>query len=422
MEKILELREKREKVWEEQKTITDLAHKEERDLSAEETVKWDKADEDFQSLTDEIDAAEKDEQRKLERDAKMEERKELMKKSVTEPIKPEPNANPEKTQTPEEKRQTDYNDVFKRFLTVGPSACEGTEFRALQADDDVAGGYLVAPEKFVADLIKDLEDSVFVMNRAKVIRLPKAASVGFPELNSRIGDPTWTAELKVGSEDTEMDFAKRQLIPHPLARHIKVSKKLIRVAQIDVVGEVRGGLNYEFATVTENAYLNGTGSNQPLGAMVADDQGISTSRDVSDGNTTTAIKADNLMNCVYKLKAQYRKNASWAFHRDALKAIRKLKDGNGQYLWKAGIATGAPSTILDYPYDESEYMPNTFTTGKYVGILGNWKYYWIAVALDMQIQVLTELFAMTNQNAYVGRFEADGAPVHENAFVRVALA
>jgi len=87
-----------------------------------------------------------------------------------------------------------------------------------------------------------------------------------------------------------------------------------------------------------------------------------------------------------------------------------------------GLAADRPDTILGHPFMESEYAPNTFTTGQYVGVLGDFSFYWIADALTMQIQVLTELYAETNQNGYIGRKETDGQPVLEEPFVRVTLA
>jgi HK97 family phage major capsid protein len=150
--------------------------------------------------------------------------------------------------------------------------------------------------------------------------------------------------------------------------------------------------------------------------------GISTGRDVSTGNTTTAITADGLIEALYSLKAQYRKNAQWIFHRDAVKKIRKLKDGDGQYLWQVGFAQNKPDSILGLPYNESEYCPNTFTAGLYVGIVGDFSFYWIAEALQMQIQRLVELYATSNQTGYIGRVELDAMPVDENAFARVTLA
>jgi HK97 family phage major capsid protein len=102
--------------------------------------------------------------------------------------------------------------------------------------------------------------------------------------------------------------------------------------------------------------------------------------------------------------------------------IRKLKDGEGQYIWKAGISNDRGDTILDLPVHMSEYAPNTFTTGEYVGILGDFSYYWIADALNMNIQRLDELYAENNQVGFIGRLETDGMPVLENAFARVTLA
>ena len=70
----------------------------------------------------------------------------------------------------------------------------------------------------------------------------------------------------------------------------------------------------------------------------------------------------------------------------------------------------------------SELMPNTFTTGLYVGIIGDFAFYWIADALDMEIQRLEELYAANNQVGFITRAKSDGMPVLEEAFARVKLA
>jgi HK97 family phage major capsid protein len=232
----------------------------------------------------------------------------------------------------------------------------------------------------------------------------------------------WTNELLIGDEDSSMDFEKRALFPHPLAKYIKVSKTLVRKAAINIEALVRERLAYKVAVTEEQAFLTGTGVNRPLGVMTASDSGITTGRDVSTGNTTTQIKADGLIECKYSLESQYRTNMRWIFHRDAIKMIRKLKDGEGNYLWKPGISSDRPDTILDFPVHESEYQNNTFTTGLYVGILGDFSYYWIADSLAMTLEVLVELYAANNQVGYVLRAETDAAPVHEKAFARVKLA
>jgi len=219
-----------------------------------------------------------------------------------------------------------------------------------------------------------------------------------------------------------MSFGKRSLKPRPVAKRVKVSEQLLRQALQSADSLVRSRLEYKFAITHEKAFLTGTGSSQPLGIFTASDNGIPTSRDVSADNTTTTIKADGLINTKYALKAQYHKTAEWIFHRDAVKMIRKLKDGNGDYIWKQGRRRTKPTPSLNCPYSMSEYAPNTFTTGLYVGILGDLSFYWIADALDMRIKVLNELYAETGQIGYIGRMESDGQPVMAEAFARVTLA
>lgn len=96
-----------------------------------------------------------------------------------------------------------------------------------------------------------------------------------------------------------------------------------------------------------------------------------------------------------------------------------MRDSN--YIWNAGIKIGAPDTILDLSYKMSEYAPNTIGAGNYVGIIGDFSFYWIADALDMNIQRLVELYAEKNQTGFIGRLETDGMPVLAEAFVRVQL-
>ena len=106
---------------------------------------------------------------------------------------------------------------------------------------------------------------------------------------------------------------------------------------------------------------------------------------------------------------------------DVLAVVSKLKDGEGQYLWRQSVLDGEPDRLLGRPVMMSEYAPNTLTTGLYVGILGDFSNYWIADALDMQIQRLVELYAETNQIGFIGRLETDGMPTLAEAFVRVKL-
>jgi len=300
------------------------------------------------------------------------------------------------------------------------------EQRALQVDLDTAGGFLVTPMQVVDQLIKAIDDQVFIRQHATVFAVPTADSLGVPTLENDPADADWTSELATGSEDSTMSFGRRELHPHPVAKRLKISRTLLRKVP-NSEGLAMQRLGYKFAITQEKAFLTGTGAQQPLGVFTASSYGISTSRDVATGNSATAIAMNGLINAKYALKAAYWPRARWIFHRDAVKQIALLRDdsgasaGTGGYLWYPSVRDGEPDRLLGLPMDVSEYAPNTFTSALYVGILGDFSNYWIADSLALEMQRLVELYATTNQVALIGRMESDGMPTLEEAFVRVKL-
>lgn len=318
--------------------------------------------------------------------------------------------------------------AWARYLRGGAQQLSDAERRDLQMDADTQGGFLVAPQEFSAALIQAVDDQVWIRQFATIETVTNAEGLGIASLDSDPADPDWTAEIATGTTDTAMKFGKRELKPHPLAKRAKISNKLIRASRLAVEAKVIERLSYKFGIAVEKAYLLGTGVEQPLGIFIASTDGISTGRDVATGNSTTAIGADGVIEAKFKLKGNYWAKARWLYHRDALKGIMKLKDTNGQYLWvfsgigQRGLQDGMPDTLLGLPTHLSEYVPNTFTTGKYVGVVGDISKYGIVDALTLQLQRLIELYAESNQVGYIGRLETDGMPLLEEAFARVTLA
>ncbi len=298
-----------------------------------------------------------------------------------------------------------------------------TNVRALSKGTDSEGGYLSPPIEFMAELIKAIDDITFMRQICRILPpLMDASTLGAPTIDTDMDDADWTTELEIGSQDTGLAFGRRELTPIPLAKWIKVSKTLLRRSTMPVDMIVRDALARKFGYAQENGYFNGSGSGEPLGVFTASDSGVPTSRDVDEDNTTTAFTYDGLINCQMAVKEQYRRNASWAMHRLGIKEVRKLKDNDGRYLWIPSVMPGVPDTLLGDQLRESEFVPSTFTAGLYVGIYGDFSTYWIVDALTLTIQVLVELYAGTNQAAYLGRLETDGAPTDPNAFARVKLA
>lgn len=318
----------------------------------------------------------------------------------------------------------EYRAMFEKVVRRGMTVLTEREVRSMQADDAVGGGYLVAPEQFVATLIEKLKDLVFIRGLATTYRLTSAATMGFPSLDTDLDDGAWTSEIGEAPEDTNLRFGKREFKPYPLAKLVKVSRKLMQVAALNPVTLLQDRMAYKFSVTQEKAFLAGTGVGQPLGLFTASDLGIPVSQDISIGNTATGITPAGLFAAKFALKGQYWKNAKWIFHRNAIAQLAELKDGIGRYMWQpalAGLANQSYDILLNLPVMMSEYVPNTFTANKYVGMVGDFSYYWIVDALDMNIQVLWELYARTNQVGFIGRMETDGMPVLAEAFARIKL-
>ncbi len=418
-------------------TIIDLSSAEKRDLTAEEDAKVDEIYTAFDAKKGALDKYEADQGRRAraETNAAYLAESAGRRTSAGQPNVPDPSAPGNvvdpitmeidghsmafEAGTPEHRRASpEYAKAFASYLVGGMQAVPSG---ALQADADVQGGYLVAPMQLIADLIKKLDDSVFMRGLATVLPpLLNAEAVGVPSLDADPADADWTTELQTGNEDSTMALGRREMHPHPLAKRIKVSNKLLRLVG-NAEQLVTSRLVYKFGITEEKGFQTGSGSKEPLGVFTASADGITTGRDVVGNNTATTIKADALIDAQYSLKEGYMSRATWLFHRDAVKQIRKLKDGNSQYIWSPGLASGQPSTILDRPFVMSEYTPNTFTAGLYVGMIADFSYYWIIDSLMMTIQRLVELYAETNQVGLIGRKSTDGAPVLEEAFARVTL-
>lgn len=427
MSRLQELRGSLGSLDDKSKKILDVAEEEKRSLTAEETQEWDRIDEEITSITAEIDLR----QRQAKRSAGLE--KSNGRKSAA--IDPQDQLEPSVAKAIEynlgksvgtitiepgskafSRDSKEYAAAFRDYLVNGHVRAD------LQVTPDTKGGYLTTT-RFVAELIKKIDDDTVMRQICTVLPpLGRALSLGVPTLDTNPNDADWSAEVPASdiSDDTAMAFGKRELMPHLSTKLIKVSDLLMRTAVINPETIVRDRLAYVFGITEEKAFLTGDGAQKPLGVFVASSDGISTTRDTTAASQTT-ITADELIDTKHAIKGGYWSNLTWVMHRDTLKIIRKLKDGNGQYMWSPGIAGGDPHTILDTPYVLNENAPNTFTSGLYTLIIGDFSKYWIADSMDLEIKVLGELFALKNRIGFKGGKYTDGMPVLEEAFQRLIL-
>ena len=401
MRKSEELREQRAKLVADARVISDAAEKEKRDLHVDEVEKYEKISADIDKLMESAERLEHQEKLELE-----------MSTRISPQAGGGASGGPAAEQTFEEKTK----EAFARYMRTGVVS---DEFRALQSGSDVEGGFLTAPEAFVNQLLKKVDDDLHLRQLATVTQIGTAESLGVPTLDTDVADADWTTELATGNEDTNIRFGKRELRPHPLAKRVKISQKLIRQARFDIESFVISRFAYKFGVTQEKAFMTGDGFQKPLGLFTVSSDGLSTAVDKLSGAATTFV-ADNLIDIKYSLKPQYWRQANWLFHRDAIAKIRKLKTvADGQYVWQPGLQAGQPDRLLELPLVVSEFVPNTFTSGKYVGMVGDFSFYWIVDSLALGFQRLAELYAETNQVGYISRLELDGMPTFEEPFIRI---
>lgn len=312
----------------------------------------------------------------------------------------------------------EYRKAFRNFVA------NGVPHAGLLTSSDPKGGYLM-PMTMAAGLIKFLDDQVFMRQICTVLPpIPSAAGYGVLSYDTDVGDADWTTEVPASDidEDDNIAFGKRELTPHMLAKMVKISMKALRNPTLDLESFVNQRLGYKMGVTEEKNFLTGDGNKKPLGCFIAHADGIPTTRDRTCASTTD-FTADNVIDGLMDLKQPYQDNATLLASREFIRRCRKLKTGTGEYLWQRGFAEGKPPTILERPYIMSEFVPNTYTTGLYIALWGDFRVgYYIADSLGIELQRLNELFARKNQIGLIARKETDGMPVLAEAFARLKLA
>ncbi len=152
----------------------------------------------------------------------------------------------------------------------------------------------------------------------------------------------------------------------------------------------------------EEAFFVGDGKGKPTGIFNA-------TGGAENGTSITgaSITFDDVMELFYSLRSPYRKKAVWVLNDSTVKALRKLKDNTGNYIWNPSVQAGVPDTILNRPYKTSSYVPEIKAGNKCMAF-GDFSYYWVADRQGRSFKRLNELFAMTGQVGFLASQRLDG--------------
>lgn len=386
---VSDLRTKRAEVWERAKAFLDEHRNSDTGcLSAEDDATYAQMEADIDRLTNEIARAE----RALRRDADLA-------KATHQPLTTTPGLNPDTDGQPVQKSRASasYQQAFWDAMRLNASPLEVRN--ALSEGVDTEGGYLV-PDEFERSLVQSLADQNVMRSLAKVIQTT-SGDRKIPVVSTH-GTAGWLDEGKPYTESDEK-FTQITLSAYKLGTFLKISEELLNDAAFDVEAYLASEFARRIGAAEEEAFLTGDGAGKPTGIFAATGGGESA---VTTAKATD-ITADELIDLHYALRAPYRKNAVWIMNDATVKTVRKLKDGNGQYLWQPALTAGTPDLILGRPVHTSVFAPEIKGGAKTVAF-GDLGYYWIADRQGRSFKRLNELFATTGQVGFLASQRLDG--------------
>lgn len=236
---------------------------------------------------------------------------------------------------------------------------EGLEQKALTSLSDASGGYLI-PQS----MVDKIHSTMIVTSPMRSLARVTSISTDALELLQEKGaaDVGWVAETAERPETNTPELQRIRIPVHQIYAKPRASQKLLDDASVDIETWLAQKIA-EKMTLTENAaFIMGDGKGKPQGFLVYDKAEVGKGEwgkleAVSTQATKGLTESNILLEAYHALKAQYLRGAAWLMARSALAAIRKLKDGNGQYLWQPGMTEGVPATLFGCPVIIADDMP-----------------------------------------------------------------
>ena len=366
---ITELKQLRAKLIKEMREILDVASAEGRNLSAEETEKYDRIEADVDGFTATVDRQEK--QARAET-------------SITSAVA-EARVSTKAMTKQERAGSEEYRNAFNKYLRYGSNALVGEEARTLTEGTDSEGGYLTETI-LERRLVEGLADNNIMRSISTVVNTTSDRNISVLDT---VGDAAWLAESGTYAP-VDTSFSQVSLGAFKASTLMLISEELLQDSIFDLTSFVSQIFSRRLGELEEAAMVAGTGSGQPTGAV----NGASAGHTLATINTFTA---DDLLDLQYSLKRQYRRNGSFMFNDASIKDIRKLQDANDHWIWQPSMRDGEPDRLLGNPIYSSYDMavPADDPSSK-CGLFGDFKMaYYIADRGGTSFQRLNELYAVS---------------------------
>ena len=384
MSKILELRTKRNTLWEQTKDFLEKNRGENGLVKAEAVEQYNKMAQEVKDLGAEIE--------RLEQQAQIEAQ---LSAPTSSPVHADPKNGSKKDVKPT--ATAEYAENF--WNMIRNRGHYGEVRNALSVGEDTEGGFTV-PDEFEKKLVEALEENNIFRGMATVIRT-SSGTRKIP-IAEDTGEASWIDE---GEEIPESDttFGQTMLSAYKLGTMIKISNELLNDSAFDLATYIARRFGVRMGNAEERAFITGDGVGKPLG-LLAETGGAKVGVTAAQKD---AVTFDEIFKLYYALKAPYRKKAQFLCNEALVLQLMTIKDNNGNYIWKPGLEIGKPDTLLNRPLKTSAFMPE-IKGGSKVMAFGDYSYYWVADRQNRTFRRLNELYARTDQVGFLTTQRVDG--------------
>lgn len=303
------------------------------------------------------------------------------------------------------RRQLVINLYERNDLTRLQGIYRGThptqQQRALSAFSASAGGVLV-PQSLVNQMEIAMLDFSGILQVAEIMRTATGEKMSWPTANDTSNKGRQVGENRAVVSTTEPTFGATTWDAFTLTSdEILVPTSLLEDAAVDLASVIGGLLGERLGRIMNEKGTTGSGGATWKGLMVAATLGYTTA-------SATSFTADEVLRLVHSVDPAYRNGARFMMHDNIMLALRLLKDGNGQPLWRPGMSEGVPDTIYGYPHSLNQDMDSATTSAKKVMAFGQLQKYKVRQVKEVRMYRLVERHRENDQDAFLAFIRADG--------------
>jgi len=313
-----------------------------------------------------------------------------------------------------------YPEVFEKQLRHGVTGLNKDEVqvlkeaRAQSTGTDSAGGYTV-PEGFSGELEKSLAvwGPMWDGGVVREISTTSGNALPWPTVDDTSARGRIKAENASVDDDgtDDVTFGEKSLNAYVYdTGMVRIPIELLQDSAFPIEPLMADFFGERLGRTANDILTNGTGSGQPEGIVVGSSLGKTAA-------AVAAITSDELIDLFHSIDPAYRASprCRWMFNDTTLAAIRKLKDGQGNYLWSMGdVRTGEPNMFLGKPYSVNQAMDDLGTGNKPV-IFGDFSRYVVRKVRAFDVMTLRERYAENFQVGMVAFKRFDGKLINNAA-------